>query len=227
MIIDQVTDMKKWIKRYLFRRRGINIDSHSDLNYSIQLSDGFIGASIRKSHVHICSMGDGCLIDNCTAYGNVDLGNYVSLSGPGILLHSISEGISIGNFVSIAPGTKIFDFNHNMKRPSTYAIYFNLVDGKIEHDVISKGKVVIEDDVWIGANCVICSGVHIGRGAVIGAGSVVTKNCMAYTVYGGASAEVIKRRFDENQIAGIERYKWWQWDRKEIKEHIDFLSSDF
>ncbi len=56
------------------------------------------------------------------------------------------------------------------------------------------GTVIIEDDVWIGANCVITPDVRIGRGAVIGAGAVVTRNVAPYTIAGGVPAREIGRR---------------------------------
>jgi len=61
-------------------------------------------------------------------------------------------------------------------------------------------EVVIEDDVWIGANVVVSPGVHIKRGAIVGANSVVTKDVDAYSIVGGAPAKFIKYRFDQETI---------------------------
>ena len=60
--------------------------------------------------------------------------------------------------------------------------------------------IIIEDDVWIGANAIILSGVTIGEGAIIGAGSVVTKNVEPYTIFAGNPAKKIKMRFTEDEL---------------------------
>ena len=91
--------------------------------------------------------------------------------------------VHIGNAVFIAPGTVISCAGHAM-------------------DPVQRGKLAvgvsapinIEDDVWIGANCVITPNVHIGRGAVVGAGAVVTRDVSPYTVVGGVPARPISRR---------------------------------
>ena len=60
--------------------------------------------------------------------------------------------------------------------------------------------IIFEDDVWIGANAIILSGVTIGEGAIIGAGSVVTKNVEPYTIFAGNPAKKIKMRFTEDEL---------------------------
>ncbi|ELB2930005.1 CatB-related O-acetyltransferase, partial [Vibrio alginolyticus] len=76
--------------------------------------------------------------------------------------------------------------------------------------VQSKGEVEIGNDVWIGANSTILSGIKIGNGAVVAAGSVVTKNVPPYAVVGGNPAEVIKYRLNETQISQLNDLKWWE-----------------
>ena len=70
-----------------------------------------------------------------------------------------------------------------------------------EHDA----PVIIEDDVWCGANVTILKGVTIGRGSVVAAGSVVTKSCAPYSIIGGVPAKLIKMRFTPEQIVEHER----------------------
>ena len=91
----------------------------------------------------------------------------------------------------------------------------------------SCGFKVIEDDVWIGSNSVILSGVKIGRGAVIGAGSIVTKNVPKYAIVAGNPAKVIKMRFNDEEISKLEKLKWWEWSYDRIKENADFLKDNF
>lgn len=93
-------------------------------------------------------------------------------------------GIEIGNFVRIGPYVSIISFNHKYEDKNTLI----KKQGKILK------RVIIEDDVWIGAKAQILAGVKIGKGAVIGAGSIVTKNVPSYAVVMGAPAKIIKYR---------------------------------
>lgn len=109
------------------------------------------------------------------------------------------EELDIGNYVSIAKGVKfILGGGHNVDTLTTYPVKNNIFNQGIE--AISKGKIVVEDDVWIGTNTLVLSGVKIGKGAIVAAGSVVVKDIPPYAVVGGAPAKVIKYRFSEDLI---------------------------
>jgi acetyltransferase-like isoleucine patch superfamily enzyme len=103
------------------------------------------------------------------------------------------EALRIGHFVSIADDVKfLLGGNHAYTGFSTFpfmAKYFGVAEAQ------SKGPIVIEDDVWIGYGTTVLSGVTIGKGAVIAAGSVVTKDIPPYAVAGGNPARPIKPRF--------------------------------
>lgn len=71
-----------------------------------------------------------------------------------------------------------------------------------------KFKVVIENDVWIGDDCMVLQGVHIGQGAVVGANSVVTKNVPPYAIVVSSPARVIKYRFDEETVQQLLQSRW-------------------
>ena len=115
---------------------------------------------------------------------------------------SSNEKLSIGNFVSIAEDVKfLLGGNHEYKRISTFPFkvkYFGHA-----HEATSKGEIIVEDDVWIGHGCLILSGVKIGKGSIIAAGSVVTKDVRPYSIYGGAPAAFIKNRFDNSEVVEI------------------------
>jgi acetyltransferase-like isoleucine patch superfamily enzyme len=81
-----------------------------------------------------------------------------------------------------------------------------------------KGDIIIENDVWIGAKSTIMSGVKIHNGAVIGACSVVTKDVPPYAIVGGNPAQIIKFRFDVDQIQALQEIRWWNWDEEKIKQ---------
>ena len=133
--------------------------------------------------------------NDCT---NVYAGNF---SYGDISLFDFHNGskLIIGNFVSIAKGVFFcIGGEHVTNNLSTYPF-----ESKITNNIIcsqTKGDIVIKDDVWIGVNCTVLSGVTINQGAVVAAGSVVTKDVPPYSIVGGVPAKVIRYRFDENII---------------------------
>jgi acetyltransferase-like isoleucine patch superfamily enzyme len=115
--------------------------------------------------------------------GDIVIGEYCYLN-PHCVLYS-GSGIRIGDHVLIAPGVMIVPANHAFARRDLLIR---------EQGFASAGGVVIEDDVWIGANSTVLDGAYIERGAVIAAGSVVNKRVPSYTVWGGVPAKMLKER---------------------------------
>ena len=112
---------------------------------------------------------------------------------------SVGVKLFIGGYCSVAPGVVfLLGGEHPTNCISTFP-FKNKLFG-CEREAGNKGDIVVGDDVWIGLNSIICSGVKIGQGAVIAAGSVVTKEVPPYAIAGGVPAKVIKYRFSENVI---------------------------
>ena len=88
----------------------------------------------------------------------------------------------------------------------------------------NKGDIVIGNDVWIGYEAVILSGVHIGDGAVIGARAVVTRDVAPYTVVGGVPAKKIKLRFDKETVRQLLVLRWWDWPVEKIQENLSAIT---
>lgn len=133
-----------------------------------------------------------------------------------------NEYLSVGNFVSIASGVKfILGGNHNIYTFSTYPFKVKVMGDLKESS--SKGPIVIEDDAWLGIDCIILSGVKIGQGAIIGAGSVVSKNIPPYAIAAGNPAKVIKFRFDTETIDKLMEFDFGGMDESFIKKKIDLL----
>lgn len=119
--------------------------------------------------------------------------------------------VSVGNYCSIAPGVIILlGVEHWPNRVSTYPFK----EGAAKCG--SKGNVVIGNDVWIGLNACILSGVTIGDGAVIGAYSVVTKNVAPYAMVAGNPAKYIRSRFTVDQIDALLKIQWWNWPEEKM-----------
>lgn len=137
------------------------------------------------------------------------------------------DKLIIGKFCSIACGAKFLftSANHTQASLSTYPFPIFFEEWGLDvQDIVSawdnKGDIVIGNDVWIGYEAVILSGVHIGNGAIIGTRAVVTKDVPPYAVIGGVPARIIRKRFSDEIIAKLLRMQWWNWPLKKIREHI-------
>lgn len=134
-------------------------------------------------------------------------------------VNEIGEGSVIGSFCSIASGVKIGQMNHPMNYVSINPFLYYKDRGMIEEDKaidIKKGST-IKDDVWIGNNAVILPGVTVGRGAVIAAGAVVTKDVPPYAIVGGVPGHFIKWRFEDDIREKLLDIDWTGWDISRLK----------
>lgn len=150
----------------------------------------------------------------------------------GIHAYSWGEGtkIEIGSFCTIAGNLQVFlGGNHRTDWFTTfpfghvYQNVFNRFDGKGHPS--TNGDVIIDNDVWIGQNVTIMSGVHIGNGAVIACNSHVVKDVEPYTIVGGNPARLIRKRFSDEVIEILQTLKWWEWDDQKINEVTPILCS--
>ena len=151
-----------------------------------------------------------------------------------VLYHYPVNGdrLVIGKFCSIACGARFMftSGNHSMRSLSNYTfpIFFDEweLDAKNIRDAWdNKGDIVIGNDVWIGYEAVIMSGVRIGDGAVIGTRAVVTKDVPPYTIVGGLPAKPIRRRYDEETAARMEKLRWWDWPEAQVRRAIPLLQA--
>lgn len=137
--------------------------------------------------------------------------------------HDIDTTLTIGNFCSIAGNVKFFlDGEHCVDTVSTFPFKYYYTDSD-EVDNVTKGSIVVGDDVWIGHSATILSGVTIGQGAVIAAGALVCKDVPPYAIVGGVPSKVIKYRASEKLREKLLNIDFSKFDDKFIKEHIDLL----
>lgn len=139
-----------------------------------------------------------------------------------VIMHNDNNRLFIGDFCSIA-GDVIFVLSgdHYTDRFSSFPLKVKCL-GETQEG-ISKGDIVVDDDVWIGYRTTIMSGVHIGQGAVIAAGAVVTKDVPPYAIVGGVPAKIIKYRFSSDIVDELNKIDFSKLELKEIKNNIDLL----
>lgn len=143
-----------------------------------------------------------------------------------------NDKLTIGKFCSIACGAKfIFNSaNHSIKSISTYPfpLFFEewgLNKANVAEAWDNKGDIVVGNDVWIGYEAVILSGVKIGDGAIIGARAVVTKDIPPYTIVGGVPAKPIRKRFSDETITELLKLQWWNWSAERIKQNLSAIQN--
>jgi virginiamycin A acetyltransferase len=129
---------------------------------------------------------------------------------------------NIGNYCSIAPHVSIGPGEHDLDRISTSNISYSDT-----YNELTKKPLNIGHDVWIGTHVVILRGVTIGNGAVIGAGSVVTKDIPDFAVAVGVPAKVIKYRFNQKQKQIINDSRWWDYDKNDAKKILLDIENKF
>lgn len=173
-----------------------------------------INSNINKTS----KLSRGCKIKN----SNIGFYSYV---GP----KSIINNSQIGNYCSISSNVKIGLGNHPTSYFSTSPLFYsknNIFNNKssvifkYEHEF---KQIIIGNDVWIGSNVLILDGVKVGNGAIIAAGSVVTKDVDPYSIVGGVPSKLIKKRFEPETIHEIELSQWWNFPPSKVIS-MDFIN---
>ena len=153
---------------------------------------------------------------------NVKVGNY-TYGELTVLNFGKNEKLTIGSYCSIASEV-VFSLNadHFTNHVSTFPFKAKVLEFEA-NEAYSKGNITVDDDVWIGQNAIILSGVHIGQGAVIAAGAVVSKDVPPYAIVGGVPAKVIRYRFEPEMIEELLKVDYSKLTKEMIEEHVDEL----
>ena len=136
-----------------------------------------------------------------------------------ILSFDEQHKLMIGSYCSIAPNVVfLLSADHYSNHISSFPFKVKIL-GK-DAEGVSKGDIKVDDDVWIGYGATIMSGVHIGQGAIIAAGAVITKDVPPYAIVAGVPAKVVKYRFSQELIEEIDYSKL---EKEDIEKHIGEL----
>jgi phosphonate metabolism protein (transferase hexapeptide repeat family) len=169
-----------------------------------------------------CKLGRHVVIAERVILRDVIVGDYSYFER-----HAEGAHATIGKFCSIASNTRINALRHPIERITSHKVsyrpneFFRFlgVDQSVREER-AQARVTIGHDVWIGHGAVILPGVTIGNGAVVGANAVVSRDIEPFTIVAGTPARVLRRRFDPQIAARIERLGWWDWPKEILFEAV-------
>lgn len=203
--------MKKVIRKILARyiHRNNSIKDYTILSLSSKINNCLFEEEVRVSHKAEIS--------------NTKISYLSSVGRYSKIVHT-----EIGKFCAISWDTTINAISHPYNHLTISAFpYVPYVGSFVKERKQNYQKVIIKNDVWIGANSVIMPGITLGNGAIIGAGAVVTRDVPDYAIVAGVPAKVIKYRFSQDIIERLLILKWWDLDPEIIKNHIDLWGGEF
>jgi acetyltransferase-like isoleucine patch superfamily enzyme len=163
------------------------------------------------------------LRDILRRYHDVELGAY-SYTPSIMTLRGLRPHVTIGRYVSIGRGFRVFLQNHPYDRLSMHPFFYSAQQGFLKEDAIDySATLTIGNDVWIAENVLVTPGCKvIGHGAVVGAGAVVTRDVPDFAIVAGVPARVIRYRFPEATRELILKSRWWE---SPVSECVKYLES--
>lgn len=183
--------------------------------------NGVLLSGFSRGLQNVVFEGKNAVPDLCNFSGKIKIG-YATTLGYNNFLHG---DIVVGKYCQIGANVAIHTTNHPTAYLSTY-INKNLFNGELKELKEAK-KVIVGNDVWMGHNVIIVGNVTIGNGAVLAAGSVVTKDVPPYTIVAGVPAKPIKKRFSDKIIQEIEALQWWDKSEVELEKIKPLFFKDF
>lgn len=177
-------------------------------------------------HVHLknvklgyrCNLAYESDLMNATVGKRTSVGRYTTV-----------RTCTIGNYCAISWNCSLGAKNHHYEMGSCSGAFFHSRFGLVDNDIKKMDETpetIIGNDVWIGCNAVVSSGVTIGDGAIVGAGAVVTKDVEPYSIVVGVPAKCIGYRFEKEICENLLKAKWWLWDDKLLKDNIPLFQCE-
>lgn len=172
------------------------------------------------------TLGAWCEVQERTKLTETKMGDYSYICADGDVIYT-----EMGKFCSMASHVRINPGNHPLDRAALHHFtYRSEMFGLGEKDPTffdwrREAKVTIGNDVWIGHGVTVMPGVTIGDGAAIGSGAVVTRDVDPFTVVVGVPAKPVRKRFDDETIAGLQDIRWWDWSHDMLREGLDDFRS--
>lgn len=165
--------------------------------------------------------GKNAVPDRCNFSGNIRIGYATTLGYNNIL----SGNIVIGRYCQFGADVALHATNHPICSMTTY-VNNNLFQGELQA-LKEENEIIIGNDVWIGHGVIIVGNINIGNGAILAAGSVVTKDVAPYTIVAGVPAKPIGKRFSDSIIQEIETLQWWDLSQPELENIKQLFFKNF
>jgi acetyltransferase-like isoleucine patch superfamily enzyme len=197
-------------------KRGRRIEDYFNSSGSVDFVEGYVRAEPGVRILSSTFLGPAYLSANVRVGPNVTAGRYFAMNRDSFIANA-----SVGNFTSIGARTSLNPFNHPTDWLSIHEFQyhknaFNWVDEYRDMERLdyqdapgARTTVAIGNDVWVGHNANVLAGVSISDGAILGAGTVVTKDVAAFAIMVGVPAHVVRFRFNDRQIGRLLRLRWW------------------
>ena len=181
--------------------------------------------SMKKAMKRIFSRSAPFFMKDNKRYAKYEIGDW-TYGKPRIRSWREGATFKIGRFCSIADGvTILIGGEHRVDWVTTYPVNILFGVARVPGLPTTKGDVVIGNDVWIGQDALILSGVQIGNGAVIAARSVVKEDVLPYSIVAGNPAKHIKFRFSKSEIDDLQDIAWWNWSLSKLEKAWPLLLS--
>lgn len=169
-------------------------------------------------------IGSHCIIQRNCDLLRASIGNYTVIEKNAVL-----HDVTIGRFCEMSWYCSAGGDNHNYKLPSIHQFYWQKAFGVETGDdtigernfyqKLESEECTIGNDVWIGSGVTVNRKVHVGNGAILASGCVVTRDVPDYAIVGGVPAKIIKYRFDEKTIHKLLRVSWWNWPHEVLQNN--------
>ncbi len=188
---------------------------------TVEKNEKVILSGFSRGIQNVVFEGKNAVPDGCNFSGKIKIGYATTLGYRNLL----SGSIAIGKYCQLGVDVALHATNHPISYMTTY-INQNLFQGDLKQ-LKEENTITIGHDVWIGHGVIIVGNVTIGNGAILAAGSVITKDVAPYTIVAGVPAKEVRKRFSETIIQEIETLQWWDKSEQELEKIKPLFFKDF